>query len=167
LHIVECEIGGRRWIKHKSHVESIKKWTGQPSEVPPPYCGRAGAVSSGLRSARARVRRGNELKAGRELDVEASPTDGDDARLKGLAQRIEDASLELWRFIEKQHTAMRERDEADSRHATATANYRNRASGVMRCLKRWTPQERVDSPNRSCNRVDRRHFKGRVFVEVR
>ena len=70
-------------------------------------------------AARAGIHGGDQLKAGRKLGLAGRARNADDARFHGLAQDIEDPALEFGDFIEKQHTAVCQRDFSRARQVAA------------------------------------------------
>ena len=111
----------------------------------------AGAQIRAQIAARARVHRGDELKARRKLGAVGGAGNRDVAGLQRLAQRFERGARKLGQFVEKQHAAVRQRDFAGARRRAA-ADQRHRAGGVMRragrphrpLLEREAPAQRSD-----------------------
>ena len=92
-------------------VDAVEEGARDARAIPLHRVGQTGAFGAGIAvvSARAGVHRGDEHEARRVGGRAAGPGDGDRALLERLAQRVEDARVELAKLIEEQATGVRKR----------------------------------------------------------
>lgn len=105
---------GKRGVFNRLHsnlqVDSVEQRTGQTVQILLNGSLGAGAAFRAVPAAFAGIHRGNELKPCRIRHLTGDTRDGNSAVLKRLAQGFEHIAAEFRKFIQKQHTAVRERD---------------------------------------------------------
>ena len=113
----------RRWHggNFDLQVDTVEQRAGQATAIAQHGVRRAAATAGSMPqvAARAGIHGGDQLKAGRKLGLAGRARNADDARFHGLAQDIEDPALEFGDFIEKQHTAVCQRDFSRARQVAA------------------------------------------------
>ena len=113
----------RRWHggDFDLQVDTVEQRAGQATAIAQHGVRRAAATAGSMPqvAARAGIHGGDQLKAGRKLGLARRTRNADDSRFHGLAQDIEDPALEFGDFIEKQHTAVCQRDFSRARHVAA------------------------------------------------
>ena len=134
---------GKRGVFNRLHsnlqVNSVEQRTGQTVQILLNGSLGAGAAFRAVPAAFAGIHRGNELKPCRIRHLTGDTRDGNSAVFKRLAQGFEHIAAEFWKFIQKQHTAVRERDLAGDGQppcGTRTACHRVSRGIMVRCTER-------------------------------
>src|SRR5574344_839067 len=83
-----------------------------------------------------RVHRGNQHEGTRQCEIISRSRYSDDTVFKGLAKRLQHISVELWQFIQKEHTIVSQTD--FTRHEDCASSYQSHIRyRVMRCSE-WS-----------------------------
>ena len=134
---------GKRGVFNRLHsnlqVDSVEQRTGQTVQILLNGSLGAGAAFRAVPAAFAGIHRGNELKPCRIRHLTGDTRDGNSAVLKRLAQGFEHIAAEFRKFIQKQHTAVRERDLAGDGQppcGTRTACHCVGRGIMVRCTER-------------------------------
>ena len=132
-------------------IDAVEERTGESTEVPTPRHRRARTPLPRSRepSARAGVRRHDELESGGVSRGTCGPMQHDLARLERLAQGLENARGELRGLVEEEDSRVRAGDRPRSREMASSPNDRRGRRRVVRRLKR-ADESGAPPPGRAC-----------------
>src|SRR5438477_12002965 len=123
-------------------IDPVEQRPGDPAAIPQYLVRRAATTPRVMPqiSALARIHRGDELEARREIRLVRRTRDRDAARFERLAQHLEHRAVELRQLVEEEDAMVRERDLPRPRRRAA-ADERHGGGRVMRRAERTQPEE--------------------------
>ena len=126
-------------------VHPVKQRAGQPGQIAPPFCRRAGAARTRGRALRAGagIGRQHQREPGRETGRQTQPGNHHLARLQWLPQGIQHVPAEFRRLVEEQAATVGEGRRARPDDASAAAHDRRLGRRVVRRTERRLGHQRA------------------------